>query len=346
MTRVIFPLSASAPRSAPMPDGAHEAEDSRGAGLAHGKDFVRKMGALGVFLCAALAALSAPSADASGGRCAGRAGSQIAVTFDIPAGVAIEEGVRYFPDCPDPDVKLDVYYPNEKFKGGKGPYPCALAIHGGGWSMGSEKKFAMMAAFLASRGYVVACISYRLWPEYGWDCALSDGKRALAWLKKNAARFGGDPARTGVVGGSSGGVMAVQLAATSGSFWSSGIFGGADDSVQACVAMAAGCDMTNPRRFRRMFGGDRAKAARYSPYSYLTPAMPPVLLLHAERDPAVVSGESRMLKSALDALGTECEAVFYDCADHAFWNVKPDDPFRLRSWEDAANFFDRKFKGK
>ena len=298
------------------------------------------------FCCAQLAALSSAFADAAVGRCAGRAGNQIAATFDIPGGVSIEEGIRYYPDCPDPDVKLDVYYPNEKFGGGRGPYPCALAIHGGGWSMGGEKKFAMMSAFLASKGYVVACISYRLWPEYGWDCALSDGKRALAWLKGNAARFGGDPARVGVVGGSSGGVMAVQLAATSGSFWSSDFFAGADDSVQACAAMAAGCDMTNPRRFGRMFGGDRARAARYSPYSYLTPAMPPVLLLHAERDPAVTSGESRMLKSALDAVGAECEAVFYDCGDHAFWNVKPDAPFRLRSWGDVANFFDRKLKGK
>ena len=66
----------------------------------------------------------------------------------------------------------------------------------------------------------------------------------------------------------------------------------------------------------------------------------------AEEQGVMNEEQSDMLKSALDALGTECESVFYDCADHAFWNVKPDDPFRLRSWEDAANFFDRKLKGK
>ena len=126
-------------------------------------------------------------------------GNQIVVTFDKPWNVSLEEGVRFDPKCPDPDVKLDVYYPNDKFKGGKKPYPCILLIHGGGWSMGNEKKFAMMAAYMASKGYVVACISYRLWPEYDWDCALFDAKRALAWLKKNASRYFGDPEKIGVV---------------------------------------------------------------------------------------------------------------------------------------------------
>ena len=140
--------------------------------------------------------------------------------------------------------------------------------------------------------------------------------------------------------------MSVQLAATTGTFWSSDFFEGIDDSVQACVAMAAGCDMTNPRRFGKMFGNDHKKAARYSPYTYLNRSMPPVLLLHAKNDPAVTSNESRMMKSALDKLGVECEAVYYDSNDHAFWNVKPNDPFRLRSWNDAVAFFDKILKKK
>ena len=108
-----------------------------------------------LFLAAAFAALSAYSSD---GRSPHRMGNQIVVTFDKPWNVSLEEGVRFDPKCPDPDVKLDVYYPNDKFKGGKKPYPCILLIHGGGWSMGNEKKFAMMAAYMASKGYVVACI--------------------------------------------------------------------------------------------------------------------------------------------------------------------------------------------
>ena len=308
------------------------------------------MRALNVILYSCIVPLlcaCAANPESGSGKCAGRAGNQILVTFDKPGNVNLDEGIRYYPECPDPDVKLDVYYPDLPW----GNYeqckvPCLIAIHGGGWSMGNEKKFAMMAAYMASKGYVVACISYRLWPEYDWDCALFGAKRALAWLKKNASRYFGDPEKIGVVGGSSGGVMSVQLAATTGTFWSSDFFEGIDDSVQACVAMAAGCDMTNPRRFGRMFGNDHKKAARYSPYTYLNPSMPPVLLLHAKNDPAVTSNESRMMKSALDKLGVKCEAVYYDSNDHAFWNVKPNDPFRLRSWNDAVAFFDKILKKK
>ena len=45
-------------------------------------------------------------------------------------------------------------------------------------------------------------------------------------------------------------------------------------------------------------------------------------------------------------LGVKCEAVYYDSNDHAFWNVKPNDPFRLRSWNDAVAFFDKILKKK
>ena len=217
------------------------------------------MRALNVILFSCIVPLlcaCAANPESGSGKCAGRAGNQILVTFDKPGNVNLDEGIRYYPECPDPDVKLDLYYPNDKYKGDKKPYPCLIAIHGGGWSMGNEKKFAMMAAYMASKGYVVACISYRLWPEYDWDCALFDAKRALAWLKKNASRYGGDPEKIGVVGGSSGGVMSVQLAATTGTFWSSDFFEGIDDSVQACVAMAAGCDMviTNGARMEDLYG--------------------------------------------------------------------------------------------
>lgn len=302
---------------------------------------------LGISLLAVASFLCVACATENGGKCAGRAGNQILTTFDKPSNVTLKERIRYFPECPDPDVVLDLYYPSQPW----GNYeqckrPCVLLMHGGGWSMGNEKKFALLASFLASKGYVVACISYRLWPEYDWDCALFDAKRALAWLKINAPRYYGDPSRIGVMGGSSGGVMAMQLAATSGTFWSADFFKNSDDSVQACVAMAAGCDMTNPRRFGRMFGGDAEKAARYCPYTYLNKNMPPTLLLHAQNDPAVTANESRKMESALDSLGVKCETIFYDSSDHAFWNVKANDPFRLRSWNDALSFLEKTLKNK
>lgn len=294
----------------------------------------------------AAAAVSAACLGASDGTSPRRMGNQITVTFDRPSGVSLEEGVRFSPDCPDPDVKLDVYYPNEKFGGGRGPYPCVLAIHGGGWSMGDEKKFAMMSAFLASKGYVVACTTYRLRPEYAMEDCAYDVKKALWWLKKNAARFGGDPSKVGVTGGSAGGHLSALLAVSSGAGqWREIFSDGTDDAVQAAVPMAPVTDLDTFARWRLFPGGnEKGRARALSPIAYVGLKSPPMLILHSGRDPVVPVSESENMKAAYGKAGAQCDIIFYDSSDHAFWNTKIYDPLRLRSWNDAANFFDKILK--
>ena len=294
----------------------------------------------------AAAMASAACLWASGGTSPNRMGNQISVTFDKPRDVSLEEGVRFYPDCPDPDVKLDVYYPNEKFKGGKGPYPCVLAIHGGGWSMGNEKKFAMMSAFLASKGYVVACTTYRLRPEYSMEDCAYDAKKALWWLKKNAARFGGDPSRVGVTGGSAGGHLSALLAVSSGAGqWGEIFSGGVDDSVQAAVPMAPVTNLDTFSKWRLFAGGNgRERARALSPIAYVGPKSPPMLILHSAKDSVVPVSESENMKAAYEKAGAQCDIILYDSADHAFWNAKIYDPLRLRSWSDIADFFDKTLK--
>ena len=153
----------------------------------------------------------AAAANADDGRSPNRLGNQIYVTFDKPRNVDLKEGVRSSPNCPDPDVKLDLYYPNAK-AGFKKPVPCILLIHGGGWAMANEKKFAMMAAEYASRGYVVASITYRLVPKYSMEDCASDVWMSLKWLKEHAAEFGGNPELVGAMGGSAGGHLTALLA--------------------------------------------------------------------------------------------------------------------------------------
>lgn len=36
--------------------------------------------------------------------------------------------------------------------------------------------------------------------------------------------------------------------------------------------------------------------------------------------------------------------IVYDSGDHAFWNLRAYNPLQLRSWNDAANFFDKTLK--
>src|SRR5262249_53136941 len=51
----------------------------------------------------------------------------------------------------------DLYLPK-----GAGPFPALVAVHGGGWQQGARSQFQYWGPYLASRGYGLLAISYRL----------------------------------------------------------------------------------------------------------------------------------------------------------------------------------------
>lgn len=278
-----------------------------------------------------------------------RMGNQLTVTFDCPWNVLCKEAIRYSPSCPDPDVKLDVYYPKNFKSPDYKPVPCLLMIHGGGWSMGNEKKFAMFAAYAASRGYVVACISYRLLPEFELEDCIEDCWLALKWLKQNAASFGGNPGKIGVIGGSAGGHLTAMLATAQESQICKKVFAdGTDPSIQAAVPMAPVTDLySSAKRFSRVFkdapdAKERAKKA--SPVSYASAKSAPMHILHSRGDKTVPISESENLQKKYKEFKLECPITYYDSSNHAFWNTHPIGAERMQSWTDAIDIFDKILK--
>jgi acetyl esterase/lipase len=112
-------------------------------------------------------------------------------------------------------LTLDLYTPPK----GKAPRPLVIYIHGGGWMNGTARNAAAYANFpavladLASRGYVVASLNYRLGSEAKFPAATQDVDAAIRWLKAHAADYGIDKTRVAIWGGSAGGQLAA-LAAT------------------------------------------------------------------------------------------------------------------------------------
>ena len=78
------------------------------------------------------------------------------------------------------NLKLDVYYPNEK---SKKTYPAVLLIHGGGWLVGSKENERVMAQHLALNGYVGISVSYRLGFEATYPAGVNDLKDAIVWAR-------------------------------------------------------------------------------------------------------------------------------------------------------------------
>ncbi|MDR0854923.1 MAG: alpha/beta hydrolase [Christensenellaceae bacterium] len=128
---------------------------------------------------------------------------------------SLSEGVSTVCDIPYSDDGdkmhlLDVYSPSVS----DAPLPVILEIHGGGWTYGDKDLNKIYATFLASRGFSVVNISYRLLAKgVGLKEELQDVFAACNWLYKNGAEYNFDLNNIFVNGDSAGGHLAAVTAA-------------------------------------------------------------------------------------------------------------------------------------
>src|SRR4051812_10040783 len=109
------------------------------------------------------------------------------------------------------------------------PRPVLVWIHGGGFWAGFGGEERHNGARLAQKGTVVVTLNYRL-GAFGFlahpalagesphhaagNYGLLDQIAALEWVKRNIARFGGDPSRVTIFGESAGGMSVGSLVAS------------------------------------------------------------------------------------------------------------------------------------
>jgi len=105
-------------------------------------------------------------------------------------------------------VTADVVVPR-----GAGPHPVLVYLHGGGWVCGSPKTHQKLGYRFAEAGYLVFNVDYRLAPEHPFPTPFEDCLAAVRFAHREAARFGGDPARFAVGGDSAGGNLSAAVAA-------------------------------------------------------------------------------------------------------------------------------------
>ena len=89
--------------------------------------------------------------------------------------------------------------------------PVVVFIYGGGWKEGDKSQYKFVAASLAARGFVTVVPDYGLYPAVRFPVFLQDAAAAVAWVKGNIARYGGDPRRVFLMGHSAGAHIAAML---------------------------------------------------------------------------------------------------------------------------------------
>jgi len=242
-----------------------------------------------------------------------------------------------------------------------GMHPAIVYVHGGpprqmllGWHYSDYYARAYASnQYLASRGFVVLSVNYRLGIGYGYEFhrpANAGAQGASEYLDvKAAAEYlralpQVDASRIGIYGGSYGGYLTALALARDSDLFAAGVdihgvhdftnrWSGSGSALAAAAAQAM--------RFEQ---GDRERALEVawqsSPVSSVATWKSPVLLIHGDQDRNVNFGQTVDLVQRLDAAGVRHEEM-----------VVPDDTHHwlrhanaLKVHEAVAAFFERVFR--
>jgi arylformamidase len=120
----------------------------------------------------------------------------------------VTRNISYDPARTDSLTALDIYPP--RFGGN---HPVVIFIHGGSY-VGGDKSTEVGAKpkEFRSSGYVFVALNYRLSPAVKHPVQIQDVAKAIAWVRHNINRYGGDSTRLFVMGHSSGASMAALIA--------------------------------------------------------------------------------------------------------------------------------------
>jgi arylformamidase len=122
---------------------------------------------------------------------------------------------------PGSDEVLDIYPPvmaagpgASAATNGKTGAPVHVFVHGGAWQRLTKDESAFPAPAFVENGVIYVALNFSVIPKVRLPDMADQCRRAIAWLWRNAWRFGGDRNRIHLSGHSSGGHLAAVLLTT------------------------------------------------------------------------------------------------------------------------------------
>lgn len=249
---------------------------------------------------------------------------------------AVEEKDVEFARPDGKPLLLDLHVPD-----GRGPFPAAILVHGGGFTSGSRiGNVRLLFEPLEQAGIAWFTIDYRLAPAATLREASADVDSAIRWVKANATKYRIDERRMVLIGESAGGFL-VNYAGTHET---------KETKVAAVVSFYGPADyealalrrrdhpelfnMASINRHASLRGGihfigaerlDDAGLATLranSPINAVHQGMPPFLCIHGTKDDQVNYEQSPAFCDEMRKVNVPCEVVTVPGGAHGMANWK------------------------
>ena len=185
-------------------------------------------------------------------------------------------------------LKGEIYVPDS------GPAPGVILVHGGGWQLRDLGDMQSIAKSLASHGFAVFNINYRLAPEFKHPAPIDDLDKARTFFVTNAKKYNLDPEQLAVWGYSSGGHTVSYYALKN------------PDKVKAVVTGGAPYDFTwythSPyiSKYLGKFRDEALKEYQQASPSYIIPDKAPnFFIYHAINDKLVEYAQAMAFEAKL-----------------------------------------------
>lgn len=222
-------------------------------------------------------------------------------------------------------------------RGAAGPLAALIDVHGGAWNFFDRTVDTYFDQALAACGLVVAALDFRQGPAHRHPAAVDDVLTGVGFLRTSAARFDVDPGCIGLIGGSSGGHLALlaALRAAADAAFVLALWPIADPGARYRYVLER---LANPRPSRDPFFNaevlERAHQAYFPSEAAMDAAsvprlvaageaerLPPIWVAHPELDENVTLDMTRRLVDTYREAGGTAELEVFDGVGHAFANL-------------------------
>ncbi len=225
--------------------------------------------------------------------------------------IANTPGVRVTRDIaygPGPKDTMDVFSSDSKLAS----RPILIFVHGGAFVGGDKSRtpdgdpspfYDNMMLWAVSHGMTGINMNYEWAPKAQYPVVQHDIAEVVAWARRHAASFGGDPNRIYIWGHSAGASHVASFIAHPETYAD---VPGARFEVNGAILTSGSYALANPDKpADHVYYGEAAKLAERSSTEGLVKSRTPLFVVCAELDPEPMVVQAKALDAALTAAGHE-----------------------------------------